>query len=486
MAGDIRARTLSGVVWSGVAQVTRQLLHFIISVVLARLLTPQDFGLMSMVIVFTGFTSLFSDLGLGAALIQKSDIEDRHLSTVFWINIGTGVLLTVILIAAASLIASFYNKPPLRLLTMVLAFNFTIGSFKVVHDALLQKEMDFRRLAKIEITGIAVSGFAAICAALMGFGVWSMVIQSLVFTLISATMIWMLSSWRPALRFDCEALKELLGFSSNLLGFNVFNYWVRNLDNVLIGKYIGSFALGIYTRAYNIMLLPVYQVSNVMSRVMFPALSAIKDEVRRAKQIYLRSTRSIALVTFPLMVGLFVVADSFIYTVYGGKWEEVISVLRIICPAGMINSVGTTVGWIYTSQGRTDIMFKWSLFTAVVRGISFVTGLQWGVTGVAWAYVLSGCVVLWYPAWTIPGRLIGLRFGEMLTNLSGPFYCSVMMGIAVWVLGFMPPLDWPYWGYLLLQVCSGTLIYFILLHVFNIKAYREIKELIREQWLSGR
>lgn len=479
---NLRNQTLSGLGWSGVAQVVRQLLQFIVSVILARLLSPEEFGLIGMIIVFTGFAGLFSELGLGAALIQKLDMDERHLNSVFWVNIGAGIILTGTIVGAAPLIASFYDEPALRPLTMLIALNFIIGSFNVVQNALLNKNMDFRRLAQIQITATSLAGIIGITMALTGFGVWSLVWQSLMLTTVSVVMMWWVSAWRPTLSFETGALKELLGFSSNLLGFHILNYWMRNLDNVLIGKFIGSSALGIYTRAYSLMLLPVSQISRVVSKVMFPALSTIQHDIERVKRIYLRSTRTIALVTFPLMIGLLVVAKPFIITVYGDKWREVIPILQIFCLTGIAQSIGTTVGWIYTSQGRTDIMLKWGIFSGIVRGIAFIIGLRWGVIGVAVAYVLSGYVILWYPSWTIPGRLINLRFSEMLRNLSTPFYCATAMGVLVWGLGFLLPFGWPEWAYLALQVSFGALVYILLIHFFKVQAYIETLELLKEQW----
>jgi len=479
---NLRARTLSGLGWSGAAQVARQVLQFFIGVILARLLSPQEFGLIGMIIVFISFANLFSDLGLGAALIQKLDLEQRHLSSVFWVNIAAGIILTGIVVAAAPLIVTFYNEPALRVLTVVIALNFFIGSFNVVQNALLRKNMDFQRLARIEIAASFFAGVLAISMALLGLGVWSLVAQSLMFTAVSVLMMWQMSAWRPTLSLDIEALKELLGFSSNLLGFNLFNYWVRNFDNILIGKFIGSSALGIYARAYSLMLLPVSQISGVVSRVMFPALSIIQDDIERVKQIYLRSTRTIAFVTFPMMIGLLVVAKPFILSVYGDKWREVIPILQIFCLTGMGQSVGTTIGWIYTSQGRTDIMLKWGIFSGIVYIISFVIGLRWGVIGVAAAYVLSGYILLWYPAWTIPGRLINLRFSEMIKNLSGSFYCAVAMGVFVWTLGLFLPVSWPQWVYLAIQVPFGIMLYIAMMHIFKVRVYIETYELIRERW----
>lgn len=479
---NLRSLTLSSLSWSGFSQIIRQILRFSISVVLARILTPQEFGLIGMIVVFTGFADLFNDMGLTAALVQKIDLEERHLNCVFWVNIATGILLTAIVAAAAPLIASFYNKPVLRLITIVIAFNFSIGSLKMVQSALFHKKMQFKRLAHIEIVSVFISGIATISLALAGFGVWSLVFQSLLMTLISVCMMWYLSDWRPSFSWNPVALKELLSFSLNLLGFRFFNYWIRNFDNLLIGKFVGSLALGIYSRAYGLMLLPVSQISNVVTRVMFPVLSKIQNDTERVKRIYLRSTRIIALVTFPLMVGLFVVARPFILTVYGDKWVEVIPILQIFCFTGMIQSIGTTVGWIYTSQGRTDIMLKWGLCAGIVTVIAFIIGLRWGIIGVALAYVLSNYIILWYPSWAISGRLINLRFTEMLKNLSKTFFCAVAMGAGVWILGFTLPSDWPHWSYLVIQMPFGILMYFVLISVFKLSAYLDLRELISEQW----
>ncbi len=477
---NLRDRTLSGIGWSGIAHIVRQLLLFVVSVILARLLSPREFGLIAMVIVFTGFAELFGDMGLGAALIQKLNLKRSHLSSVFWVNLITGVALTGIVIAVAPLIASFYGEPALKPLAMVIAFNFLIGSFKVVQNALLQKEMNFRKIAMVEISAALIAGAIAVTMALTGFGVWSLVAQSILLTTISVIVLWFISPWRPDLSWNFKALKELLGFSSNLLGFNVLNYWVRNLDNLLIGKFIGSSPLGIYSRAYSLMLLPVTQISHVVSRVMFPALSSIQKDIVKVKRIYLRSTRIIALVTFPMMAGLFVLAEPFILTVLGSKWGEVIPILRLFCITGMGQSIGTTVGWIYTSQGRTDIQFKWGICSGIVRAIAFIIGLRWGILGVATAYVLSGYVILWYPAWAIPGRLINLKFSEMLKNISGTFFCAIAMSAVMWAFNFLLPQELAHWVYLAILIPIGIIVYFVMVHLFKLKSYIDVKQLLKE------
>jgi PST family polysaccharide transporter len=342
--------------------------------------------------------------------------------------------------------------------------------------------MEFRKLAIIENVAVFVSGLFSIGMALSGMGVWSLVVQSLLTAAISMVMMWRLSAWRPVFSMDWKALKDLLGYSSNLLSFNIFNYWVRNLDNMLIGRFIGSSALGVYTRAYSLMLLPIRQISGVLTRVMFPALSAIQNDVEKVKSIYLRSTRILALLTFPIMIGLLVVTNSFVLTVFGDQWAEVTPILQVLCLTGLGQSIGTTVGWIYTSQGRTDLMFRWGVFSGLVYAAAIVIGLRWGVIGIAWAYTLSSYLIVWYPSWVIPGRLINLSFVEMMKNLAGPFYCSAAMGTIVWGLGLILPLGWPEWAYLAAQVPLGIVVYLSLIHSFKVQAYVETFELVREQW----
>lgn len=478
---DLHAQTLLGLKWSGAAQVARQLLQFTGSIILARLLSPREFGLMGMIVVFTGFAGLFSELGLGAALVQKQDLEDRHLNSIFWVNMAAGIVLTAISAFASAYIAVFFGEPILRSLTMAIALNFVLNSLNVVHRNLLVRAMDFRRLCFIDSAAIVLSGIAAIVGAWSGFGVWSLVAQSLVSTAVSAAMLWRLSTWRPAWSVDIEAIRELFGYSMNLLGFNALNYWSRNLDNLLIGSFIGPSPLGVYTRAYSLMLLPITEVTNVLTRVMFPALSAIQHDIEKVKRVYLQATRTIALVTFPMMVGLLVVAEPFILVVYGEQWREVVLIVRILCLAGIGQSIGTTIGWIFNSQGRTDIQLRWGLYAFFVTAIALIIGLRWGMIGMTWAYVLSGTVLCWYPSWSIAGRLINLRFGEMLRNLAQSFFCAAAMGVAVWLMGLLLPPHWSQWAYLAVQVSFGAMIYFGLIHLARVEAYLEVRRLITQQ-----
>ena len=478
----LKDQAVLGIEWTAGAKVAKLILQFIISVVLARLLTPKDFGLIGMIVVFTGFAALFSEMGFGTALIQRKVIEERHLSSIFWLNIVVGLILTCIFFAAAPLVSKLYSEPRLKTLTMLVSINFFLSSFKVVQFSILSRSMDFRKLAIIETITMFIAGFFAITLALFGYGVWSLAWQMIVTTIIGVILFWLSTEWKPRFQFDKNAVKELLGFSGNLLGFNVFNYWARNLDNLLVGKFISSTGLGIYSRAYGLMLMPLSQISATLGRVLFPSLSRTQDDKALTKRIYLKTVGAIALITLPMMTGLFVVADSFVLALLGPKWVSVVPVLRILCLVGIMQSLATTVGWIYSSQGRTDLMFRWGMVAGTIGIISFIIGIWIGsVVAVAYCYAIANILLL-YPNFAIPGKLINMTFSEVLRSVSAKLGCALLMSTGVYLLAIILPSEWPHWSRLMILVPFGMIFYVGLLHFLKLRAYLEVRELIGEQW----
>lgn len=481
---NLKERTVTGVLWSSGARVGRQLINFSVTVVLARLLVPADFGLVAMIGVFTGFALLFVDFGLVAALVQRKTLTERHLSTAFWMNLASGLALATVVAALAPAVASFFHEPRLVELTLVLSLNFIAGSVAVVQNALLVRSMNFRRLGAIEITSTVVGGAAAIAAAVAGFGVWSLIVQLNASTGVRIMLLWAASDWRPRRFVDREAARELWGFSRNLAGSSAVSYWSRNADNLLIGRFVGASELGIYNRAYSLMLLPLDQISGVMARVMFSALSRIQDDRHRVKRAYLRSIAIIGLLSFPITTGLFVVAEPFVLTLYGTKWADVVPVLQILCVAGLMQPVATTVGWIYVSQGRTDWLFRWGLVASAAMVSAFAIGIKWGIEGVALAYAITIYALLFF-TFAIPGRLIGMRVREVFAAVRGPLSAAFGMAGIVWIAGEMLPAGWPSAATLFAQFGIGVLVYVALVHMFALESYLELKDLVRER-IRGR
>lgn len=478
---SLKQQTISGVGWSTIAKFSEEGIRAIVMIVLARLLSPDAFGLIGMIMVFTGFVNVFKDAGFGPALIQTEEVTGLQLSSVFWVTIVLGLTLTILLIGIAPLIAIFYDNPTLEPLTTLFAFNFFIQGFAIVQRSLLKRKMNFKRLAIAQISAALIGGVIAVVMAVYGFGVWSLVTRRLVTSFGLVGTLWIISDWKPSFKFSWGSVKELLGFSGNLTGFKALNYWVRKVDDLLVGRFLGSQALGLYTRAYQIMLFPLNRVSRVIGKVMFPALTKIKDDKVRTKQAYLKSISLIAFVTFPLMLGLLVTTDHLVLAVLGNQWKGTIILLRLLSVVGMSQSIGTTTGWIYQAQGRTDWMFRWGIFSGIVVISSYVIGLRWGLIGITVAIVLRHPPMA-YLNFTIPGRLIGMTFADVARAVSGVFSCSAAMAGTVWMIGLVVPEGFSHWAYLGIQVPAGVTLYYLLVNVFKIQPFNEFVGVIKEQW----
>lgn len=391
---SLRKKTIKGLAWSAVSQGGKQVSQIIITMILARLLSPEDFGLVAMATVFTNFALLFGEMGLSSALIQKQDIDDRHLSSAFWLNVIAGACLTLFFIIVAPLIAAFYHKPQLQPLLMVMSLNFILTSFTIIQQTIFTKEMDFKPLTIRDIASVVVAGIVGIFMANHGFGAWSLVGQLLTFSFVNGILLWTMSSWRPKFMFSKDAIKDIFHFSAHMTGFNIVNYFARNVDQLLIGKFLGSQALGYYALAYKIMLYPVQNISGIIGRVMFPAFSRIQHDLEKVRSAYLKMVKAISLITFPLMAGLFVLAPEFVHIVFGAKWEPIILVLKILCICGAVQSIGTTVGNIILSQGRSELQLRLGVISIFFVFLAVLLGMRWGVAGVAAFYTYEQ--ILWF------------------------------------------------------------------------------------------
>jgi len=286
---------------------------------------------------------------------------------------------------------------------------------------------------------------------------------------------WIMVKWRPSLRFDWREGRRLLPFGSGLLGSSLVNYWFRNGDNLLIGRFCGAMQLGLYNRGYNLMMIPMGQVHSVLSPVLFPALSSMQGSKSEVRRLFLFSNQAIAVLAFPLMLGLAAVADDFVKVLWGDKWLGAVTIIRVLAIAGAGNSVYTTTGWIYMSMGRSDRMLWWTLIVSPAYLICFAIGLRWGALGVAVAFALAVCVIFWYPTWRLAGSLIDLSFSEAMLNLRGPFVCAVVMAIGVLSLrlalgsALAPAIRLP------LSILIGAGIYIGALQIVKVPAYSYIR-----------
>ncbi|THH36365.1 MOP flippase family protein [Neolewinella litorea] len=481
MSNSFRKKTISGLKWNAVSRGVVQVSTIVLGIVLARLLSPAEFGLIAMVTVLTGFGSVFVDFGFTSAIIQNKSSDQRHWSSVFWLNLSVSILIAVVLCFSAPYIADFYNEAELRLVTIVIAWTFVFQSFNLVQEALLRKRMEFKQLTIIRIVAQLVGGGAGIYAALIGMSYWSLVVKEYATILCTNVGIWYISSWRPGWILEKSAIREMVSFSLPLMGSQTLNYWTRNADNLMVGKVLGENALGVYSRAYTLMLLPLNNISNVISGVMFPAYSQIQDEKERIKRIYLRITRVIGYLTFPMMFGLCVVAEPFIALLLGPQWMGVVPVIEILAPLGAVQSISTLEGNIFLSQGATRLQFVTGIISKVVMVGAMAVGLYLGgLTGIAWAYLLSSTTVAFF-MFHYMGKLIDLSLYEICENLFTVLLAAVTMAVSVWLLDRIFLNSWPDLSRLLLLVSSGAGIYLLLSYLLGIDELRYLKRILQER-----
>jgi PST family polysaccharide transporter len=397
---------------------------------LARTLPPSDFGLMTMAIVITGFAALFKDLGVGSAVIQAGDRSTSWLSTLFWVAAGVGLAVTAILAVAAPLVAQIYREPALTDLVRVLSLTFVITGVSVVHQAILERDLRYFDLARVEGVGAIVGAIAAIAAAEAGAGVWSLVAQTLVAAAAGTLLLWVTARWRPALTFSRREARIGGGYGAGLTTFNVVNYAARNGDYFLIGRQLGPQQLGYYTLAYRLMLLPLQMVTAVVNRVMFPSLSRVRDDPERFRWLYRRSVGATAFAAFPIGFGLLVTAPRLIPTVLGQEWEPAVPAAMILSLVGVLQAVSASVGPLLLATGAIGTLVRWGVASSITVLCAFLIGLNWGIEGVAAAYLVVS-VLLVYPAFAIALHPIGLGLTDVVVETWRPLVAAAAMAALV-------------------------------------------------------
>jgi PST family polysaccharide transporter len=358
------------------------------TVVLARLLTPQDYGLIGMVAVVTGFISMFKDLGLSAATIQKEKITADQINTLFWVNVGLSIAVMLLTVGIAPGVAWFYGEPRLTLITIGFAAGFLFGGLTVQHEALLRRQMRFGALASIEIISIVVGLIVAITLARRGAGYWSLVANQLAQGLTYAIGIWITSGWRPGRPVKNADVRSMLVFGGNLTGFGVINYFGANLDNLLVARIWGAQQLGLYAKAYQLLLLPVDQINSPVSAVAVPSLSRLTTEPERYRQAYLRVLEKITILTMPLAAFMIATSDWLVRLILGPQWDATARIFTILGFAALLLPVLNSTGWLFISQNRTRDMLRWGFFDVSLKVVSVLAGLPWGAKGVAIAIVI--------------------------------------------------------------------------------------------------
>jgi O-antigen/teichoic acid export membrane protein len=420
-------KVVTGTAWSTVSTVGKQLLSIASIATVARKLGPEAYGVMGMAAVFIAFILNFRDLGTGTAIVQRLSISHRLLASLFWLNCLVGLAAAAIVAGASPLLARFFRTPELTAILCALSISFILSATGIVHNFILLREMRFKSLAVVDLGSGLFSYLVALTCAYSGFGVWSLVLANIGNSLSSTLLYWFFSSWRPTRDFDWPDVKSISSFSLNLSGFRLANYGYRNADNIIVGKVLGSNALGNYQVAYNLMLAPLQNISSVVGQVVFPAFAQMQEDNERFRSAYVRSSGIVALFAFPVMAGLGVVADPLLRAMLGAKWVGAIPIFQILAPVGLVQTIQTLTGTIFIAKGKTALLFKWGLINTAILIPAFLIGARYSATGVAIAYCIAYIGLLAFPGFLVPFRIIDLKFRQFLQALLPQFLLTLAM-----------------------------------------------------------
>lgn len=458
--GELRSRVVSGGLAIATGTAVRSLVDLCATLVIARLVTPADFGLVSMVVAVTGFVELFKDMGLSTATIQHKHVSDAQLAGLFWLNIGVGAALTVFTAMLAPAISWGYHEPALARITLALSLGLFLGSLSIQHHAILRRKLEFTRIAKIETAGSIVSSLSAVLAAYMGLGIWALVVRQLSRPAATALATWWNIRWWPGWPRRAP-VRELVAVGRRVVGFQFTSYLERNLDNVLVGRFAGAADLGCYTRAYELLRLPLAQIGAPVSTIALPALSRLAGEGERYRDAYLRMLRPLLLLTIPLCPFLVVCADWVVEVAFGPGWARAVPMFQWLGVAMLFKPIAQTTGWLFVSQGRTGELWRWGIVAFILALVSFVAGLPWGAVGVAASYALVDVLVRIPILFAWVGRIGPVRARDLLRAGVPTWAAAAVVGLAL--LGFRsaaPESMLPWQGALIgaLITVAGTLV----------------------------
>lgn len=477
---QLNARSARGGAITLVSQAATVALQLVSTVVLARMLTPQDYGVMGMVLSFVALGALFKDLGLSSAVIQKADLTVEQQSNLFWINALFGLALTFVFAAAAPLVAWFYGRPELLGMTWVLSLTFVLGGLSAQHNAMLMRHMLFGRQAGANIAGIVVTFAVSVVLAYLGYRFWALAWGYVAGAAARTALIWAFSPFLPGGWKRGAGILSMVKFGANVTGFNFVNYFSRNLDNILIGRFAGADALGIYGRAYQLMLFPIQNLRGPIDAVTYPALCQLQDHPEEWRLYHMQTLRIIAFLTMPLVAWMFFVSEPLILLLLGEKWAGVVPLFQILAIVAFIQPSASMVGSVMLSVGNAQRHFLLGIAVAPVLVLAFSIGIVWGAQGVAWAYLVAIYVTL-IPILTFAYRGTPLSVLDFFSSVTLPAGVSlVSLAVSYLALLAMAPSDH------LATVGIATFLYFglvlvaIALHPGGRRIFKDLRNLRRE------
>lgn len=468
----LRSRAAHGVRWTSVSMGTITGLQFLRLAVLANILSTEDFGLVAMMLVVIGFAISFGDMGLSNAIIYRQDSTRDELSSLYWLDVATGFALYGLIAAITPLVVLFYHEPRLTGLVLVAGLSFVIMPLGQQFKSLLQKELEFRTLALVEIAGAFSYTAVAILTAALGAGayafVWGFLSDSVCKALAFGFIGW--RRWRPRLHFRVKDLKGYLSFGLYQMGERALNYFSANVDYLVIGRYLGPEILGIYMLAYRLIIYPLTMINPIITRVAFPVFARKQHDDEVLRKGYLEMNKIIAFIIVPVLAGMAATAPLFVPVIFGDKWLPSVLLVQILALLGIFKALSNPSGSIFLAKGRADIGFKWNLFVIIVNTAAFMYVVRFGVYTLAWTYLGLSSLYFLAIMWILNG-VIGLKLRDYLATISRPVILSLLM--AALVYGLSQTLGGDNLLMLAILIVIGAAIYLPLMLLFEASFMKE-------------
>jgi O-antigen/teichoic acid export membrane protein len=437
---DLNRRSIRGSVATLSGQGVKFLLQTLSTVVLARLLLPHDYGLIAMESAIIGLIGMCADLGLSRATVQRAQITHAQVSTLFWVNCALGVALALVVVALAPAIAWFYHQPRLVAITLVLSVSFIFGGLTAQHQALLVRQMHFNTVAVIGSVSMACGVVTAIVMAWQRFGYWALVASNVVASAVNCILVWTKCTWRPGAFKLGVGVRSMVRFGGHLTGCSFLSYLTRNFDNILIGHVLGSTPLGIYSKAYGLLMLPMGQINAPIGAVLIPGLSRLQQRPAEYRKLYFQALDTLSLVTVPLVVFSFFLARDVVLVILGPRWLPVAHVFQLLAPAALVSAISFAPFWLCISSGRTRIQLNFALVSAPVCVGAFLVGIRWGIEGVAAAFSTVFTGLYWWFVW-YASKHSPVGFSEILRSFLRAALPAFLAGVITWVSRRALPLE---------------------------------------------
>jgi len=478
-----KEKAIGGVIWSFIDSIANQGVLFIIGIILANLLSPYEFGIIGILTIIIAVSQSLIDSGFSTALIRKLDCSQNDYSTVFFFNITVAIAIYILLYVCAEQISIFFEIKELKLLTRILGLGVIINSFSLIQKTILTKEINFKQQAKVSIVSSVIAGTVAIYMAYSGYGVWSLVVLTLLRFFLSTLLFWVWSKWRPSFVFNFESFTKLFSFGSKLLVSGLIDTIYQNVYLLIIGKYFSAVQLGYFTRAIQFQELPSKNLQGIISRVSYPVLAIMQNDEVKLKKSYQQLVKSTMLVTFTLMFGMLVVSKSMVLVLIGEKWLPVVPFLQLLCLSGMFYPLQSLNLNILNIKGRSDLYLKLEIIKKTMAVPVIIFGILYGIEIMIIGMIISSFISYYINSyWS--GKMINYSFKEQIKDLAPIFIIAVLINTLLYIISLY--LSFNAFYILIIQIGLAALMTITTYEIIKHESYMFIKNEIIKKTLDGK